>query len=105
MNEKPFLLDFDSDEYAVLEPTFEQLQYKFHPRLLYAFVPEDEIKAFLKKNSFRIIGNFKTISFRPNIYEIENKGKKFTLCQAPLGAPAVVKLLEWLVIVNIFAVA
>lgn len=48
MSEKPFILDFDNDQHAVLEPTFEKLPYKFHSRLLYAFVPEDEVNSFLE---------------------------------------------------------
>lgn len=95
MTEQPFILDFDNNQHAVLEPDFEQLPFKFHSRLLYAFVPKDEIDAFLVKHPHKILGAFKTISFRPSIYEIEIHGEKFTLCQAPLGAPAAVKLLDW----------
>lgn len=43
------------------------------------------------------MGNFKTISFRPSIYEVEIDNEYFTLCQAPMGAPSAVKLLDWLI--------
>ena len=97
MSEKPFILDFDNDQHAVLEPTFEKLPYKFHSRLLYAFVPEDEVNSFLEQHPHKVLGKFKTISFRPQVYEVEINNQKFTLCQAPLGAPAAVKLLDWLI--------
>lgn len=97
MNEEPFILEFDKDQHAVLEPTFEKLPYKFHSKLLYAFVPKDEIDSFLEKHPHKVLGKFKTISFRPQIYEIDMNEQKFTLCQAPLGAPAAVKLLDWLI--------
>lgn len=97
MTEETFILDFDNNQHSVLEPNFEQLPYKFHSRLLYAFVPEDEIDKFLKKYPHKVMGNFKTISFRPSIYEVEIDNEYFTLCQAPMGAPAAVKLLDWLI--------
>ena len=43
MNEEPFILDFDLNKKAVIEPGVENLQYKFHEKLLFAFVP-DEVK-------------------------------------------------------------
>lgn len=95
MTQQPFILDFDNNQQAVLEPDFEHLPFKFHSRLLYAFVPKEEIDAFLAKHPHKVLGTFKTISFRPFIYEIEINGEKLTLCQAPLGAPAAVKLLDW----------
>lgn len=97
MGEETFILNFDNNHHAVLEPDFEQLPYKFHSRLLYAFVPKDEIDKFLKRYPHKIIGHFKTISFQPSIYEVEINNEKVTLCQAPMGAPAAVKLLDWLI--------
>ena len=43
MNEQPFILDFDKNPHAVLEPNHDQEPFYFHPRLLYAFMPEKEI--------------------------------------------------------------
>lgn len=97
MEEETFILDFDNNPHAVLEPNFEQLPYKFHSRLLYAFVPKDELDKFLKKYPHQTIGHFKTISFQPSVYEVNINDEKFTLCQAPMGAPAAVKLLDWLI--------
>lgn len=34
MSEKPFILEFDSNEHAVLEPEVEHLPFKFHSKLL-----------------------------------------------------------------------
>ena len=47
MNEEPFILDIDLNKQAVIEPGVEDLQYKFHEKLLFAFVPDDEINSFL----------------------------------------------------------
>ena len=97
MNQQPFILDFDNDQNAVLEPDFENLPYHFHSRLLYAFVPKEKIDVFLDQYPHRTLGSFRTISFRPKIYEVKIKDEYFTLCQAPLGAPAATQLLDWLI--------
>ncbi|AFR22096.1 nucleoside phosphorylase [Lactobacillus helveticus] len=97
MSEKPFILDFDNDQHAVLEPEVEHLPFKFHSKLLYAFVPASDIENFLKSVPHKVLGKYDTISFQPNIYEIEINHEKMTLCQAPLGAAAATMLLDWLI--------
>ena len=97
MNEEPFILDFDLNKKAVIEPGVENLQYKFHEKLLFAFVPDDEIKSFLDKHSHKTLGKFKTVSFRPKVYEVKINNKLITLCQAPVGASASTKFLDWLI--------
>jgi hypothetical protein len=85
MNEQPFILDIDLNKQAVIEPGVENLQYKFHEKLLFAFVPDDEIKSFLDKHSHKTLGKFKTVSFKPKVYEVEINNQLITLCQAPVG--------------------
>ena len=97
MNEQPFILDFDKNPHAVLEPNHDQEPFHFHPRLLYAFVPEKEINTFLDQHLHRTLGEFESCSFNTKIYEVQIDNEFFTLCQAPLGAPAAVQLLEWLI--------
>ena len=97
MNEEPFILDFDLNKKAVIEPGVENLQYKFHEKLLFAFVPDDEIKYFLDKHSHKTLGKFKTVSFRPKVYEVKINNQLITLCQAPVGASASTKFLDWLI--------
>ena len=60
-------------------------------------MPEKEINAFLDQHLHRTLGKFETCSFNPKIYEVQIDNEFFTLCQAPLGAPAAVQLLEWLI--------
>lgn len=105
MSEELHILNFDGNKHAVIEPDHDHEPFKFHDKLLYAFVPRDEIDIFLSKLPHKVLGSFDSVSFQPDIYKIEINSEKLTLCQAPLGAPVAVKLLEWLVSVNIFAVA
>ena len=97
MKEQPFILGFDQNKHAVLDPDHDQEPFHFHSRLLYAFVPKEEIDSFLDKYLHRTIGMFDSVSFSPKIYEVEMGGELFTLCQAPLGAPAATQLLDWLI--------
>ncbi len=97
MKEEPFILDFDKNTHAVLEPDHDECPFHFHDRLLYAFVPKEDIDAFLDKHLHRTLGEFETVSFNPKIYEVEINGELLTLCQAPLGAPAATQLLDWLI--------
>ena len=97
MNEEPFILDFDLNKKAVIEPGVENLQYKFHEKLLFAFVPDDEIKSFFFFYSHKTLGKFKTVSFRPKVYEVKINNQLITLCQAPVGASASTKFLDWLI--------
>ncbi|MBI1699581.1 phosphorylase [Lactobacillus crispatus] len=97
MNEEPFILNIDLNKQAVIEPGVEKLQYKFHEKLLFAFVPDDEINSFLDKHSHKTLGKFKTVSFRPKVYEVEVNNQLITLCQAPVGASASTKFLDWLI--------
>ena len=69
--EQPFILNFDSNHHAVIEPDHDQAPFRFHSRLLYAFVPKNEIDAFLDQHLHRTIGEFESVSFSPKIYEVE----------------------------------
>lgn len=97
IEKRPFILNFDSDSHAVIEPGHEELPFKLHPKLLYAFIFKEEIDAFLDKHLHKTIGRFESFVFEPKIYEVELNGELFTLCQAPLGAPAAVQLLDFLI--------
>lgn len=97
MKEQPFILEWDSNPHSVIEPNYEQQPFKFHSKLLFAFVPKEDIDNFLEQVPYKVLGSYDTISFQPDIYEIERNGEYFTLCQAPLGAPAATQLLDWLI--------
>lgn len=97
MKEERCILQIDKDPKAVIEPDYEKQPFKFHSKLLFAFVPKEDIDNFLEQVPHKVLGSYDTISFQPDIYEIERNGEHFTLCQAPLGGPASVQLLDWLI--------
>lgn len=98
MNEEPFILDFDKNPACgFLNQIMIKNHFIFTQDCFTAFVPEKEINAFLDQHLHRTLGKFETCSFNPKIYEVQIDNEFFTLCQAPLGAPAAVQLLEWLI--------
>ena len=97
MDKELFLLNYNGNSKSILEPDHEKLGYHFDYPMIYAFLEKEIIAAFLAGVWHREVGKFETVSFSPSIYEIEINGKKFNLCQAPLGAPAATQLLDWLI--------
>lgn len=91
-----FILDFD-DGQGIIDPAWDQPEDHVPERLLYAFVPEEDIEHFVGGIPHRVLGRFDTVAFKPLVYEVDIDGFKLTLCQAPLGAPAATQLLDWLI--------
>lgn len=93
-----FIHDYPQD--AVINPNHESLNYKLPKKLIYAFVTKENIDKFLARYSYRIVGSMETISFNPNVYEIDYEGQKIGLCQAPLTwgtcSYATIRLANWL---------
>ncbi|MBI0121621.1 nucleoside phosphorylase [Lactobacillus sp. M0398] len=98
MNE-PFLLNFDSESRAVLEPDHEQEINNFHfqPKLLFAFLTPDVISSFLARYPHKKLGFFDCFEGETPIYQVDLDGQKITFCQAKIGAAAAVELLDWLI--------
>ncbi len=46
MKEERCILQIDKAPKAVIEPDYEKLPFKFHPKLLFAFVPKEDIDNF-----------------------------------------------------------
>ncbi len=43
MKEERCILQIDKDTKAVIEPDYEKQPFKFHSKLLFAFVPKEDI--------------------------------------------------------------
>ncbi|MDF7639098.1 nucleoside phosphorylase [Lactobacillus sp. ESL0791] len=95
--EKPFLLDFDANQHAVLDPGHKsaKLHYHFPKKLLFAFITTDAIQNFLRQYPHQVVGIFKCFMGETEIYEVELAHEKITFCQALMGASSAVQLLDW----------
>lgn len=96
---KPFLMQFDPNPSAVLEPDHEQaeLDYHFPKKLLFAFITSETIAEFLAGHEHREIGVFECFEGATQIYEVQLETETVTFCQAKIGAAAAVELLDWLI--------
>lgn len=89
------ILEYDTVQEAVIRPNRKELS-PLPKKAVFAFLL-DEIENYVQTHQGNRIDEFETITKVYPIYECEYKNEKVCLCQAPLGAPAAVQLLEYLI--------
>ncbi|WEV50451.1 nucleoside phosphorylase [Lactobacillus sp. ESL0731] len=96
---EPFLMQFDANPHAVLDPDHERdkLNYHFPKKLLFAFITSEAIADFLSQYPHRKLGHYDCFDGETPIYEVAFGNEKVTFCQAKIGASAAVELLDWLI--------
>lgn len=94
-NEIP-ILEFDTEEMAVLNPTHENLDIRFPAKCVFAFLGE-YIEKYADENALRQIAYFVSATKKYPIYITEHKGEEIVLCQAPVGAAPAAQILDWLI--------
>jgi len=94
-NEIP-ILEFDSEQTAVLNPTHENFDLKLPKKCVFAFLGE-YIDAYANKTDARIVSHFVSATKHYPIYITEYKGEEIVLCQAPVGAAPAAQILDWLI--------
>lgn len=86
-NEIP-ILEFDTEQNAVINPTHENLDIKLPTKCVFAFL-EDYIEEYAGKNDVRQVAHFISATKNYPIYIAKHKSEEVVLCQAPVGsAPA-----------------
>jgi len=94
-NEIP-ILEFDSEQIAVINPTHEKLDVKLPRKCVFAFVWE-YIDEYAKKNNARKVSEFLSTTKIYPVYVVDYQGEEITLCQAPVGSAASAQILDWLI--------
>ena len=94
-NEIP-ILEFDTGQTAVLNPTHENLGLKLPKKCVFAFLG-DYIDEYANKNDAKKVSTFVSATKHYPIYIIEYKGEEIVLCQAPVGAAPAAQILDWLI--------
>lgn len=56
MKEERCILQIDKDPKAVIEPDYEKQPFKFPSKLLFAFVPKEDIANFLEQVPHKVLG-------------------------------------------------
>lgn len=94
-NEIP-ILEFDTEQTAVINPTHEKLDLKLPQKCVFAFLG-GYIDEYANKTQARKVSKFISATKAYPIYITEYKGEQIVLCQAPVGAAPAAQLLDWLI--------
>ena len=94
-NEIP-ILEFDTEQTAVLNPTHENLGLNFPKKCVFAFIGT-YINEYAGKTNTRQVSTFVSETKQYPIYITKYKGEEIVLCQAPVGAAPAAQILDWLI--------
>ncbi len=94
-NEIP-ILEFDTEQTAVINPTHEALELKLPKKCVFAFLGE-YITEYASKTESVKVSEFLSMTKRYPIYVTRYKGEEITLCEAPVGSAASAQILDWLI--------
>lgn len=90
------LFNYDENPKSVVTPT-EDPEYQGCRKCLFPLVSEADLAPFLAKYHARQVYEFETITKVTPIWEISVSDEQMTVVQAPLGAPAAVQILDYLI--------
>ena len=94
-NEIP-ILEFDTEQTAVLNPTHENLGLNLPKKCVFAFLGA-YIDEYASKSDTKQVSTFESATKHYPIYITKYKGEDIVLCQAPVGAAAATQILDWLI--------
>ena len=78
------ILEFDTEQTAVINPAHEQLDLKLPKKCVFAFLGS-YIDEYVDKTDTRLVSHFISATKQYTIYITKFKGEEITLCQAPVG--------------------
>lgn len=94
-NEIP-ILEFDTEQTAVINPGHEKLELILPRKCVFAFLG-DYIDIYAAKVSAQKVAHFISATKQYPIYITKYNGKEIVLCQAPVGAAPAAQILDWLI--------
>ena len=90
------ILEFDTEQVAVINPTHEKLDLKLPKKCVFAFLG-DYITEYASKTKTVKVSEFLSMTKRYPIYVTKYKGEEVALCEAPVGSSASAQILDWLI--------
>lgn len=94
-NEIP-ILEFDTEQGAVIKPTYENLNLHLPKKCVFAFLG-DYIEEYASETHAKQVSSYISATKKYPVYITKYKGEEIVLCQAPVGAAAAVQILDWLI--------
>ena len=89
------ILEYDTEDKAVLMPGHDR-DYQFPKKAVMLFM-ETEIDTFAAEHQCEIVGRFESITKMIDVYKTVHNDKDIVFCQAPLGGPFAVMIMEQLI--------
>ena len=86
------ILEFDTEQTAVISPVHENLQLNLPKKCVFAFLG-NYIDEYADKSDTKQVSSFISTTKNYPVYVTKYKGEKIVLCQAPAGAAAATPLL------------
>ncbi len=90
------LFEYDPDPQGLIRPDHDRPDEPLPKKAVFAFLG-DEIDRFAQERGARVIGRFESATKTYPAYLLQTEKEPVCLMQAPVGAPAAVQLLEWLI--------
>lgn len=90
------ILEYDTAQTAVIDPTHENFDLQLPEKCVFAFLGR-HIDEYAEKTGARKVTEFISATKRYPIYITNYRGEDIVFCQAPVGAPAAVQVLDWLI--------
>lgn len=90
------ILEFDTEQTAVINPTHEKFDLKLPKKCVFAFLG-GYIDEYAGKTETCKVFEFVSATKLYPIYITKYKGEEIVLCQAPVGASPAAQLLDWLI--------
>ena len=90
------VLEYDDSPLAVIQPNHEHLDLTLPKKAVFAFLGVC-IGRYAKEHNLPQVAEFLSITKKYPIYVVHYKGEDICLCQAPVGAPAAVQIMDWLI--------
>lgn len=90
------ILEFDTEQTAVINPTHENLGLQLPKKCVFAFLGA-YIDEYAGRTDSGQVSSFVSATKDYPIYITKYKGEDIVLCQAPVGAAAAVQILDWLI--------
>lgn len=90
------ILEYDDSPRAVLRPDHEGLDLVLPKKAVFAFLGGC-IGNYAREHELTPVAEFLSITKKYPVYVVNYKGEDICLCQAPVGAPAAVQIMDWLI--------
>ena len=90
------ILEYDTDPTAVIMPAHERAEMRFPGKAVFAFLGST-VDRYAEEHHAKVVSCFESATKEYPVYVLDVNGQQICLVQAPVGAPAAVQILDWLI--------